>query len=174
MRSGRMGPMGNDTRGREKWRVRGNGPVMGKLGIKPRGRRRRPPPSAGAVCNRCCRKAQRICLDGIFVDEGLGRRVVAQIHFQAQLLQAKALHEIIDLMLLLAPYILGGITRDGGAGPVVETHAMSSDQEAGVEIDFDDAVDAALIKVEVLARGYRHERVWREAFMVYARLQLPF
>jgi hypothetical protein len=30
MRSGRMGPMGNDTRGREKWRANGKGPVMGK------------------------------------------------------------------------------------------------------------------------------------------------
>src|SRR5215831_17202210 len=77
-------------------------------------------------------------------------------------------------MLLLAPYILGGITRDGGAGPVVETHAVSSNQESGVEIDFDDALDAPLIEVDVLACGYGHEGVRGEAFMVYARLQLPF
>src|SRR5215831_16273868 len=258
MRSGRMGPMGNDTRGREKWRVRGNRAVVGKLVSSPDGVgtahrqaraqcvtdvvERRSGKDRLEVCvvgitalgnaaseNRkiewiaperirvdgelvvsggtnkqvgflalvvdrhavdrglvgCAEaekqgqavqsvKAQRICLDRIFVDEGLGRRVVAQIHFQAQLLQAKALHEIIDLMLLLALYILGGITRNGGAGPVVETHAVSSNQQAGVEIDFDDALDAALIEVDVLARGYRHEGVWGEAFMVYAGLQLPF
>jgi len=90
------------------------------------------------------------------------------------LLQAKALNEVIDLLLILAFHVFGRITGDGGVGTVVEAHTMSSNQKAGIEIELDDALDASLIEVNVLARRYRHERVRSEGLLVYARFQFPF
>src|SRR6516165_8778513 len=79
----------------------------------------------------------------------------------------------MGLLLILVLYIFCGITRNCGASAIVEARAMSSDQEASVEIDVDDAIDATLIKVNVLARRYGHEAARCEALLIYTRLQLP-
>src|SRR6266481_8568959 len=42
-----------------------------------------------------------ICGDQFFVGQVFGCRVVAQVHFQTQLLQAQALHKIVSMLLLL-------------------------------------------------------------------------
>ncbi len=103
-----------------------------------------------------------------------GWRVVAQVHFQTQLLQAQALHKIGGMLLFLRFHVLRGIARHGCFGTVVESHAMTRDQQASVQIRFHHPVNSPLVEQNVLIRGDAHECVGRKRFGIHTRRHFPF
>lgn len=113
-------------------------------------------------------------LDELLVGERFRRRVVSQIYFNPQLLEAQALHKIIGHVLLLRLHVLCRVSGNGGARAIVEAHTVRNHQQAGIQVGFHHAIDSALIQENVLLGWDGHEAVRSEGARVHARGQFPF
>ena len=63
--------------------------------------------------------------------------------------------------------------RHRGARPVIQPQAMHADQQAGVVVRLNDALNSPLIKFDMFFCGKRHEAVRQTRFGVDMRLQFP-
>src|SRR5580704_8505548 len=77
-------------------------------------------------------------------------------------------------MLFMRFHILCGIAGHGCLGSVVESHAVTRDQQAGVQIRFHYAVDSPLVKQDVLIGRDTHEGIRRERLGVNPWSHFPF